>query len=681
MTITTLFRKSFLASALAATLTVGFAMPAFAAGPLYRDTTAVSNFSWVSSWQTGISRAKTMGFGRVRYDMSWASIERNRGQYDFSFFDQLYNTLAQNGMKPIFVLDYNNNLYNGGAGTQTGISTQENRDAFARFAAAAAARYKDKGVIWEIWNEPDLNQFWPSPNPENFGRLVEASTAAMRQADPNAYIVNGGIAHAYWDSDFTKRAMAAGALKGINAFAIHSYDPPHPNERNNGPYYGLENQEAWFEQYKQWMSQYNGGRVLPIVNTEFSAAPSQQSSITQTPLDFSAKQNIRLMLDDYYAGVYLSTMYGMDSGDEYRLDRDNEVTRALTYTNNLLANCTGDNVNYGNGMRAILFQNQSNGQKILAWWPISLNNTTVNFPQPLSIQGAYNVYGSQVAQAGSITSYTGNAYGGPVFFILSSGTPAPAPSPGPAPAPAPAPGPAPAPAPGPAPAPAPAGIPATPSNLTLQARTNSNGTFAIDMRWSDNATNEVGYEVWRSTSATSGFTKIASIGVNATTWTDTVNPGTYYYHVRTYNDAGLTPPSNTASISVGVSAPAPAPAPGPAPAPAPAPGPAPAPAPAPAAPLAPSNLVVTVQEANKKFSNQKQVILNWKDNSTNETQFEIWSSFEPNSNFSVAGKVNANVTGWSFSTFSNWRDVYYRVRAINNNGASPFSNTVLLKRF
>jgi hypothetical protein len=79
---------------------------------------------------------------------------------------------------------------------------------WAYFVNAAVNRYKpggtlaqqqgwgnDKGVRhWEIWNEEDLNFFF-SGTPADFARLQKVAYLAANQADQNATIVFGGMAH------------------------------------------------------------------------------------------------------------------------------------------------------------------------------------------------------------------------------------------------------------------------------------------------------------------------------------------------------------------------------------------------------------------------------------------------------------------------------------------------------
>ena len=86
-------------------------------------------------------------------------------------------------------------------------------------------------------------------------------------------------------------------------------------------------------------------------------------------------------------------------------------------------------------------------------------------------------------------------------------------------------------------------VPAAPSGLTATAVSSSQ----INLSWTDNATNETGYSVERSTDGTT-FTAVASLGANATSYNNTGLSAatTYTYRVRATNSAGNSGYSNTA---------------------------------------------------------------------------------------------------------------------------------------
>ena len=73
-------------------------------------------------------------------------------------------------------------------------------------------------------------------------------------------------------------------------------------------------------------------------------------------------------------------------------------------------------------------------------------------------------------------------------------------------------------------------------------------TSQIDLAWTDNASNETGFRIERSTNGTT-FTEVATVGANGVMYQSTgLKRNTlYYYRVRAYNAAGNSGYSNIAS--------------------------------------------------------------------------------------------------------------------------------------
>src|SRR4030095_11321775 len=101
------------------------------------------------------------GFRWVRMDFKWDLTERVKGIYDFGPYERLLAALDAANLRALFVLYYGNPLYDGGAPPRTAAT----RAAFARWAVAAAKRFVNRGILWELYNEPNHNQFWP-PGPD-----------------------------------------------------------------------------------------------------------------------------------------------------------------------------------------------------------------------------------------------------------------------------------------------------------------------------------------------------------------------------------------------------------------------------------------------------------------------------------------------------------------------------------
>ena len=110
------------------------------------------------------------------------------------------------------------------------------------------------------------------------------------------------------------------------------------------------------------------------------------------------------------------------------------------------------------------------------------------------------------------------------------------------------------------------GTPLAPDNLSAAGQSKS----SIRLTWADKSSNETGFEVWRSTSKTSGYALVTTTAANATSYTDNgLAQGTlYYYQVRATAGTPKSAYSNIAAgstisygayINIDVTTPAPAP--------------------------------------------------------------------------------------------------------------------------
>jgi hypothetical protein len=73
-------------------------------------------------------------------------------------------------------------------------------------------------------------------------------------------------------------------------------------------------------------------------------------------------------------------------------------------------------------------------------------------------------------------------------------------------------------------------------------------TGQIDLAWTDNSSNELGFKIERSVDGTI-FAEIASVGAGVATTQDPLPPGPCYYRVRAFNAAGNSSYSNPASAT------------------------------------------------------------------------------------------------------------------------------------
>ena len=160
--------------------------------------------------------ARAAGVSFVRADLTWNRVE-NRGAFDFSEYAAGYEELRRRGLQALWILDYGHRDHGGGGAVQS----PGDRAAFARYAAAAAARFRGRGARYEIWNEPDVEgerYFAPAA----FAVLMREAAAAIRTSDARAPIVTGGIS---WGDLGYFHAMlgALGEDAAVAAIGFHAY--------------------------------------------------------------------------------------------------------------------------------------------------------------------------------------------------------------------------------------------------------------------------------------------------------------------------------------------------------------------------------------------------------------------------------------------------------------------------
>jgi hypothetical protein len=165
--------------------------------------------------------------GWVRADFSWDVIQPTSTTFRWAGYDQWVGVARAKGQNVIATVDYTPAWANGGHSDHSYAPTSP--AAFGTFAGEVAARYAAQGVhVYEIWNEPNIIQFWkPKPNPAAYTESLNAAYAAIKRADPSATVLTGGSSPAgtgsesYSPPDWLQALYATGAK--FDGVADHPY--------------------------------------------------------------------------------------------------------------------------------------------------------------------------------------------------------------------------------------------------------------------------------------------------------------------------------------------------------------------------------------------------------------------------------------------------------------------------
>lgn len=195
-------------------------------------------------------------YGMANNHMRLARIDMNYDTWlnDHAHYDAELQNLSNAGVYALPLLfnrpAFNNpNNYFVPPGTPGGPSLNQ----WEQFAYDVARRYGFNGYVsrnvntWEVWNEPNDGHFWngdeSSPvynRVHEFRDLLAYAHVGIRNADPNARIISGGLAMGQWngyDYDHSPLLYLANLLGGdkygedpnikwmVEGIALHPYSP------------------------------------------------------------------------------------------------------------------------------------------------------------------------------------------------------------------------------------------------------------------------------------------------------------------------------------------------------------------------------------------------------------------------------------------------------------------------
>lgn len=273
---------------------------------------------------------KAAGATCVRTDIEWRAVEKAMpengiGQYDFSDFDEVVRAIHAAGLEPHLILDYAPWWAAGRTSSESCMGgeicspTATAAKAFGDFARATGQHYGQAEFgnvqVFEIWNEPNIEQYWPKVDPQLYLEFFVAAKHGLRQANPNAIVVTGGLAvagdHAMLPVDFLNGMYAAGLhqyLDSATKIGFHPY--------TNGALPGQDDaQDGWGQMILgHEVLTANGDDTIGFRITEIGWSTTELSPADQARL---AAEMFRLLGTPEYKWVEVVTWYTYRDNDKY----------------------------------------------------------------------------------------------------------------------------------------------------------------------------------------------------------------------------------------------------------------------------------------------------------------------------------------------------------------------------
>lgn len=202
-------------------------------------------------------------------DSTWGALEPSPGAWSFASLDTRVDLAEESGAPALLVLG----MPPAWAATQPGLrsyggspSPPTDISAWRTYVRTVAERYAGRIEAYEVWNEPNLTQFWVG-SPTEMTELTVVAAEEIRAVDPAALIVSSGLSGRTAGGPQWFSAYAAGLGDAVDVVGLHVY--PYPGD-------GPESMVAMVADYRSRADDV-GLAGLPIWNTEigYGRAPAQ----------------------------------------------------------------------------------------------------------------------------------------------------------------------------------------------------------------------------------------------------------------------------------------------------------------------------------------------------------------------------------------------------------------------
>jgi len=160
--------------------------------------------------------------------------------------------------------------------------------------------------FWEVWNEPNLSQFWDERrvDPREYGRLLRETRGVLRSVDRGARIVSAGLAWKYGGARYLGAMLDAAGPCSVDALALHPYAPTAERAvsylskaRSVADSRGLRDVDLWTTEIG-WRV---GGGGDPAIETARVETPTAQARALDGFLQATTRRRAELGLGPTFA--------------------------------------------------------------------------------------------------------------------------------------------------------------------------------------------------------------------------------------------------------------------------------------------------------------------------------------------------------------------------------------------
>lgn len=249
----------------------------------------------------------TISFGSWRlWDafVTWANLERQKGQWNFKTLDQYVELARENQVELVLPLALSprwasarpdeRSTYGPGHAAEP-----KNIEDWRNYVRTVAMRYKGQILYYEMWNEPNLPQFY-SGSLETMLLLSREAYQILKEVDPNIQVVSPPPTHGDEGISWLDKYLSQGGGEYADIIGFHFYVVPSPPEA----------MLPLIEKVKAVMKKHDMGDK-PLWNTE---AGWLGDTLWPSDSEDAAAYVARSYILNWAAGVERFYWFGWDSG-------------------------------------------------------------------------------------------------------------------------------------------------------------------------------------------------------------------------------------------------------------------------------------------------------------------------------------------------------------------------------
>jgi hypothetical protein len=202
-------------------------------GVVATDTSLLSD---PALWGAETAVMRRNGVQSVRVPGYWYALEPAQGSFDLRALDALVEGAARRRLRLLPTL-LGTPHWASRSGTPNAVP--DDPAVIGPVLTALVGRYGPAGSFWaehpglprvpirawQIWNEPELGQYWDPPKPgawaTTYVALLRAARRALRAADRHARVVLAGLPNDSWN--LLRRIHRAGGAGQFDVAAVHAY--------------------------------------------------------------------------------------------------------------------------------------------------------------------------------------------------------------------------------------------------------------------------------------------------------------------------------------------------------------------------------------------------------------------------------------------------------------------------